>query len=167
MGIKALSNRALIFRFNGFWPKLVDLHSWLDAHWKPLLQQTFSIYPCARGFFVIDFYNQEDRSTIVEVGPWFWGNSGLFMQQWNPNFNPTTTSITTVPVWVKLPNFPLHLWNEPSLRAIGDAIGQFQSICPNTTKFFKTTYARICVQIDLNEGFPVDLKIIHQDHSWT
>ena len=70
-GIKAPLDRALVYRFNGYWTKLVDLHSWLDACWKPLLQQSFSIYPCARGFFVIDFDNQEDRSTIVEARPWF------------------------------------------------------------------------------------------------
>ena len=122
-GIKALTDRALIYRFNGYWPKLADLHAWLDECWKPILQQTFSIYPCAWGFFVIDFDNQEDKSTIVEVGLWFWGSSGLFMQQWNPNFNPSTTSISTVPIWVRLPNSPLHLWSDPSLRTIRNAIG--------------------------------------------
>ena len=72
---------------------------------------------------MIDFDNQEDRSTIVEVGPWFWGSSGLFMQHWSPTFNPSRTSISTVPIWVRFPNLPLHLWNDPSLRAIGNAIG--------------------------------------------
>ena len=79
LGIKALTDIALICRFNGYWPKLAKLHSWLDASWKPLLQQPFSIYPCAWGFFVIDFDKQEDRSIIEEAGPWFWGNSSLFM----------------------------------------------------------------------------------------
>ena len=89
------------------------------------------------------------------------------MQQWNPNFNPSTTSISTVPEWVGLPNLPLHLWNDPYLHAIGDVIGQFHSICPNTTKFFRTTYARICVQMDLSKGLPGELKIVNQDYSWT
>ena len=116
---------------------------------------------------MINFDNQEDRSTIVEVKPWFWGSSGLYMQHWNPTFNPSTTSISTVLVWVRLPNLPLHLWNDPSLRAIENVIGQFHSICLNTTKFFRTTYARICVQMDLSEGLPVELKIVNQDYSWT
>lgn len=30
-GIEALTNRALVCRFNGLWPKLVDLHTWLEA----------------------------------------------------------------------------------------------------------------------------------------
>ena len=71
IGIKALSDRALTCHFNGFWPKLAELHSWLENSWKLLLQQPFSIYPCARGFFVIDFDNHEDKSIIEEVGPWF------------------------------------------------------------------------------------------------
>ena len=121
--IKALTDRALIFRFNDYWPKLAELHSWLDASWKPLLQQRFSIYPCARGFFVIDFDKQEDKYIIEEAGPWFRGSSGLFMQHWSPTFSPTTTSISTVLVWVRLPNMPLHLWNDQSLCAIENAIG--------------------------------------------
>ena len=114
-GIEALTNRALVCCFNGFWPKLVDLHTWLEASWKPLLSQTFTIYPYARGFSVIDFDNQEDTSTIVEFGPWFQGSSGLFMQHQSPTFNISTTSISIVLVWFRLPNLPLHLWNDPSL----------------------------------------------------
>ena len=166
-GIKALSDRALVCHFNGYWPKLTDLHSQLDACWKPLLQQTFLIYPCAWGLFVIDFDNQEDRSKIEEVGPWFWGSSSIFMQHWSPTFNPTIASISTIPVWVKLPNLRLHLWNDPSLQEIWNVIGQYHNIYLNTTKFFKMKYARICVQMDLNEGLPTKLKIVNQDYSWT
>ena len=166
-GIEALTDRALVCRFNGYWPKLADLHSWLDACQKPLLLQTFFIYLCARGFFVIDFDNQEDISTIVEAGPWFQGNSGLFMQHWSLAFNPSTNSISTVPVWVRLPNLSLHLWNDPSLRTIRNAIGQFHNIFLNTPKLFRTAYARICVQMDLSKGLPAELKIVNQDYSWT
>ena len=88
------------------------------------------------------------------------------MQHWSPTFKPSTTSISIVPVWVRLPNLPLHLWNAPSLRAIGNAIGQFHNICHNTTKFFKMTYARICVQMDLSTWLLAELNIINQDYSW-
>ena len=166
-GIEALTNRALVCCFNGYWPKLVDLHNWLEVSWKPLLSQPFSIYPSARGFFVIDFDKQGDKSTIVEVGPWFWGSSSLFMQHWSPTFNPSTISISTVLVWVRLPNLSLHLLNDPSIHVIGNAIGQFHSIYHNTTNFFKTTYAHIYVQMDLSSRLPAKINIVNQDYSWT
>ena len=89
------------------------------------------------------------------------------MQHWSPTFNPSTALISTVLVWVRLPNLSLHMWNDPSLHAIGNVMGQFHNICLNTTKFFRTTYARICVQMDLNEGLLVELKIVNQEYSWT
>ena len=116
---------------------------------------------------MIDFDKEEDKCTIVEVGPWFWGSLDLFMRHWSATFNPSTTSISIVLVWVIFPNLSLHLWNDPSLSAIGNAIGQFHSICHNTTNFFKMTYARICVQMDLSAGLLEDLNIVNEDYSWT
>ena len=44
------SESALIFRFNGFWPRLMALHSWISEVWKPLIFDEINIYPYAKGF---------------------------------------------------------------------------------------------------------------------
>jgi len=43
----------LVCRFNGFWPRLTDLHKLISKSWKPLLTDESNIYPMARGFFVV------------------------------------------------------------------------------------------------------------------
>ena len=59
------SESALICRFNGFWPRLTTLHSWISEVWKPLIFDEINIYPCAKGFFLVDFENSERRQCIL------------------------------------------------------------------------------------------------------
>jgi len=46
------NTNALVFRFNGLWPPLVDLHNWVLDFWKLELKEAF-IYPGAKGFFIV------------------------------------------------------------------------------------------------------------------
>jgi len=41
--------------FNGLWPSLPNLHSWVKDLWKPLVEGKIVLYPCARGFFIASF----------------------------------------------------------------------------------------------------------------
>lgn len=100
-----------------------------------------NIYLLARSLFVVVYYNTEDKQNIYESGPWFWGNVGLFMQPFPATFDPITVSISMAPVWVRLPNLPLHLWNLPMLSSIGNALGKFYRHNPESINFYKTTYA--------------------------
>jgi hypothetical protein len=60
---------SLVCRFNGFWPKLVDLNSWISTTWIPIMQQQAFIHPCAKGFFIVEFDIEEDRDLILNSGP--------------------------------------------------------------------------------------------------
>jgi hypothetical protein len=62
---------SLVCRFNGFWPKLVDLNSWILATWIPIMQQQAFIHPCAKGFFIVEFDIEEDRDLILNSGRGF------------------------------------------------------------------------------------------------
>jgi len=157
---------AIICRFNGFWPRLTTLHSWILEVWKPLILDAINIYPYARGFFIVDFENLESRQCILDPGPWFWEKSVLFMRPWNPSFDPSTTIITSAPVWVRLPNLPLHLWNFFSLKTIGNAIGKFYCRCPETEEYARTTYARIYVEMDFIAEFPTEIHLTSKDYVW-
>jgi len=134
--------------------------------WKPVISDEINIYPCARGFFIVDFENPESRQYILDSSPWFWENSGLFMKQLNPSFDPSTTVITSAPIWVRFPNLPLHLWNFFSLKAIGNAIGKLYYRCQKIEEYARTTYARICVEMDFSTGFPTKIKLTSKGYVW-
>jgi hypothetical protein len=52
----AYSARAIICRFNGFYPKYEQLHQWIYQTWYT----EFEISLCAKGFFIVYFENPAD-----------------------------------------------------------------------------------------------------------
>jgi hypothetical protein len=70
-------SNALFCTFNGFWPRLADLHSWIASEWTPLLKDEAHVCPCVKGFFIVIFASAKDRDLIYSSRPWFWGRSGL------------------------------------------------------------------------------------------
>ena len=62
------TSHALVYRFNGLWPRLSDLHSWVSSEWNHLLKEGAIIYPCAKGFFIVIFVSVEDKDQIFRSG---------------------------------------------------------------------------------------------------
>ena len=61
-----------------------------------------------------------------------------------------------VPVWVRLPNLPVHCGNYEALQKIGNGIGKFIDKADNKSIYNCT---RICVEVDLEACLPEAVKI--------
>jgi hypothetical protein len=90
------------------------------------------------------------------------GTQGLYLNKWTPDFNPLVDTPKEVPVWVRLPNLPLHCWDFESLQRIGNGVGKFIDKADNKGQY---TCARICVEVDLEAGLPEAVKLTVG--SWT
>lgn len=95
------------------------------------------------------------------------GSAGLFLTPWFPDFDPVTPVITTTPVWIRLPNLPVHLWHVAVYKSIGKTLGSF--ITGDYTREINGlyTYARICVELDLSKGLPEQIHLKINDFVWT
>lgn len=60
-----LQNKAVICRFNGFWPKTEALYQWIHTVWTTDCQ----IHLCSKGFFIVTFHEGEERDKILQEGP--------------------------------------------------------------------------------------------------
>ena len=90
------------------------------------------------------------------------GTQGLYLNKWTPDFDPTIDLPKEVPVWVRLPNLPVHCWDFDSLKRIGNEIGHF---IDKADKKGQYSCARICVEVDLEAGLPEAVKLTVG--SWT
>jgi hypothetical protein len=142
--------KALICRFNGLWPSAPALKEWVNKTWS----EGHELFFCSKGFFIVNFSTEAECQRVLEQGPWFWGRSGLSMQRWFPDFNPLTMTAMTTPVWVRLPNLPLHFYSSSFLPTLGNALGRFIKIDTDRIAKGFVTFARICVEIDLSQGLP-------------
>ncbi|KAH9325649.1 hypothetical protein KI387_005827, partial [Taxus chinensis] len=158
---KKLTRDAVVVRFNGFWPSSTALYQWVYKNWTNKCE----ISLCSKGFFIVHFRETEDYQRCLTEGPWFWGHAGLFITPWFPDFNPNTYSVTKTPVWVRLPNLPLHLWY--ALEDIGNVLGKFIKEDMDRTHSGLCSFAQICIELDLSKGLPdrINLKFGNFQHT--
>lgn len=158
-----LYSHSVICRFNGYWPKFGDLHHWIHTTWTP----NYEIYLCPKGFFIVRFSIEQERESILNKGPWFWGNAGLFITPWFRKFDANTMVVLKILVWVRLHNFPIHFWHHKVLIAIGNTLGKFQKIDEGRLTKGICTFARICVEVDLSQGLPESILLNFNNTQWT
>jgi hypothetical protein len=152
----SLSDRGLIGQFMGLWPSARSTENWIQRNWRPLITNSVTSYAVGRGFFIFEFISQEDRDLIFRNGPYFMGTQGLYLNRWTPSFDPASEIPKDVPVWVRLPNLPIHCWSTPSLQAIGNGLGRYIDRADPKDQY---SCARICVEVDLEVGLPEAIKL--------
>lgn len=59
--------KAIICRFNGFWPKLENLHLWIFFTWT----ENCEFHLCSKGFFIVKFDTATDLQYVLNEGSWF------------------------------------------------------------------------------------------------
>ena len=91
------------------------------------------------------------------------GPQGLYLNKWNPDFDPTQDVPSVVPIWLRLLHLPLHCWNSDSLKAIGNKLGNYIDRADQKDQF---SCARICVEVDLENGLleVINLKVAEWSH---
>ena len=84
------------------------------------------------------------------------GSQGLYLNRWTPDFDPNVDVPKEVPVWVRLPNLPIHCWNTEVLEKIGNGLGRYIDKADPKGQY---TCARFCVEVDLEESLPEAIKL--------
>ncbi|KAK1265311.1 hypothetical protein QJS04_geneDACA022439 [Acorus gramineus] len=60
---------------------------------------------------------------VLEGGPWTMDNRLFVLKKWSPSVRMEQERITSIPIWVKFPNLPLHLWTKECLGKIASSVG--------------------------------------------
>lgn len=79
-------------------------------------------------FFLTRFAVKEDHNRVLKGGPWFVRGHYLSIRRWEPNFKVSSTTLSSVAIWVRLPELPIEYYEPSVLREIGEAIGSMLRI---------------------------------------
>lgn len=82
------------------------------------------------------------------------------------NFVPKREIFTSIPVWIRLYSLPLDYWMQASLKAIGNKLGHFLKNLEATLRGKYTSYACICVEMDLSGSLPNEVILEVYDEEW-
>ena len=86
----------------GFWQDSGDfLITCVTSLWKP--NGRLDCVDLGKDFFLIHFSLQSDYGRVLKDGPWFVGGHYLSIKNWEANFRPSMTNVSSVATWVCLP----------------------------------------------------------------
>ena len=107
----------------------------------------------------IKLYLKDDYVKILSGGPWFVSGHFLSIRGWVPNFKPSTANVSSIAVWVRLPELHVEYYEPLILRDLGNAIGPVLRIDTHTTTETRGRFARLCVQVDLDKPLIRIIKV--------
>ncbi|CAN1835838.1 hypothetical protein LINPERHAP1_LOCUS34552 [Linum perenne] len=107
-----------------------------------------------RSCFLVKFSLEQDYFKALTGGPWVLLDHYLIVHQWDQSFRVSNDMPQKMVVWVRFPHLPLHLYHGQVLNSLGNLIGKTVKIDFNTQKAERGKFARIAIEIDLNDPLP-------------
>ncbi|XP_058733532.1 uncharacterized protein LOC131605159 [Vicia villosa] len=112
---------------------------------------SLSIVDLGNDYFTASFANNDDHYRALMEGPWLIYDHYLSVQEWKPNFCPSSDAVEQIAVWVRISGLPLEYYDARVLAFIGNRIGTTVKVDRNTLKIERGKYARLCMQVDLTK----------------
>ncbi|KAJ6298456.1 hypothetical protein OIU76_019582 [Salix suchowensis] len=101
------------------------------------------------GWLIYKLKNEKDKLAVLRGGPYLVFGRPLMLREMPEFFNFNSSEMSTLLVWVKLPNLPLSCWSEICLSKIASVIGNPIQCDMLTSSMTRLSYARVLVEIDL------------------
>ena len=133
------------------------LSSRIRSLWKP--SGKLDCIDLGHDFFLIKFDCQNDLENVLKGGSWFIGQQFLAIRQWELSFKASSASLSSVAVWLRLPELPIEYYKPSALLKIGQAIGPVLRIDAHTASNVRGHFARICVQVNLDKPLIYSIQI--------
>ncbi|XP_074313875.1 uncharacterized protein LOC141649075 [Silene latifolia] len=129
---------------------------YLKRIWKDYDVDKISFMP--NGIFIVRFKSVEKMKEVVKTGHFMFDNKPVIIYEWSPEVDLIKTSVQTVPIWVKLTGLDLKFWGVASLKKISGLIGDFVHCDEATTHKTFLGYARMLVDVTVDQSFPASLQ---------
>ena len=81
----------------------------INALWKPMAK--LDCVNLGNDFFFIRFSSNEDYDKVLKGGPWFVGEHFLAIKQWELYFKASKAKLSSVAIWVRLPELPIEFYD--------------------------------------------------------
>ncbi|CAN1848740.1 hypothetical protein LINPERHAP1_LOCUS39048 [Linum perenne] len=129
--------------------------------WKP--SSSMHIIDVDLNCYMVRFGDEKDYFIALTGGPWLILDHYLIVQQWDPSFRVSDKLPSKMVVWVRFPHLPIHLYHKQILSSLGNLIGHTVRMDHNTQTAERGKFARITVEIDLNEPLVTGIDL---DGAW-
>ncbi|KAI0524424.1 hypothetical protein KFK09_003793 [Dendrobium nobile] len=112
---RKLINSIVVKVFGGE-PPMWLISSELRRKWAPFGK--FHLTMLGLGWILCSFPEADQKEAVMPNGPYFVNGKIIGMDKWLQNFSPTSLKGLTAPIWIRLPNLPLHCWDNRNICRI-------------------------------------------------
>jgi len=88
------------------------------------------------------------------------------MRHWEDIYSPDQEKKLEAPVWVRLFGLLIEFWDPEILEGIGNTIGSFVKVSESTKRGRYTSYARICVYMNISDPLPEYIELEYHAEVW-
>ncbi|GAU41244.1 hypothetical protein TSUD_97790 [Trifolium subterraneum] len=121
----------------------------LENVWK--LTGSFELMDVGYSYYMVKFDGEEDKSRVINGGPWMIFDHYLAVSLWSPKFNAATATIDKTMVWIRIPSLNLVYYDESVLWALASMVGNPVKVDLHTLRVARGKFARMCVEVDLTK----------------
>ncbi|GAU26384.1 hypothetical protein TSUD_221110 [Trifolium subterraneum] len=121
----------------------------LENVWK--LTGSFELMDVGYSYYMVKFDGEEDKSRVINGGPWMIFDHYLAVSLWSPKFNAATATIDKTMVWIRIPSLNLVYYDESVLCALASMVGNPVKVDLHTLRVARGKFARMCVEVDLTK----------------
>ncbi|GJT69751.1 sodium/hydrogen exchanger 6 [Tanacetum coccineum] len=118
----------------------------------------------AKGFFFFKFDSRAGLDAVLEGGPWMIRNSPIILKKWSVNTSLQKEEMTRIPIWVKLHDVPIQVFEEDGISLIASYIGKHIMLDSYTIMMCKeswgrSSFARCLIKINSEAEFTESITI--------
>ncbi|KAK1297666.1 hypothetical protein QJS10_CPB15g01195 [Acorus calamus] len=117
----------------------------LHRLWRP--KGNMEILMRNGGFFIAKFSDEDDLMNAMEGGPWLMAGRPIVLRRWSRGMRLEIERLETIPVWIRFPALPLHMWGTRLISKLASAIGKPLYMDSATAGRSHIAFARVCVEI--------------------
>lgn len=147
--------RAVVCYVTSSNPPLQVIEGFVKRIWKDL--DIDKIGMVNRGVFIVRFALIEHQELACNMNGILFDKKPFIVKPWSPYMSYEKASLTSVPVWVKLPALNIRYWSENVLRQIAGYLGVVLKIDNATITKTRLMYARVLIDMTISDGFPEEL----------
>ncbi|GJR19374.1 zinc knuckle CX2CX4HX4C containing protein [Tanacetum coccineum] len=117
-----------------------------------------------KGFFFFKFDSRAGLEAVLEGGSWLIRKSPIILKKWSMNTRLLKEELTRIPIWVKLHDVPIQVFEEDGISLIATFIGKpvmldsyTSSMCNDS--WGRSSFARFLIEVN-SEADLVDIVTI-------
>ncbi|XP_070008395.1 uncharacterized protein [Nicotiana sylvestris] len=111
-----------------------------------------------RRVFMVRFHSIESRNKVVEEGVQMFDRKPMIVKPSKSDMEITKEHMENIPIWVRMVGLDVKYWGRTSLTKITGLIGKPLRTDAATTKRERLTYARVLVEVKLNQEYPTSIR---------